>query len=1064
MVMFKRILLCFLALSSILFLHKRAHATSITSAQTGNWNDAATWTGGVVPGNGDSVVMANGHTITIPLGVSVTVGTSPVSSGTAAISCSSGSGTGTLVINGTLIYRGNVWGCNNITIGPGATISHDNSVGADVTYTDLVIDATSTKFTSSASPFVSNNATVGHFISVTGGTGCTVQKVYIKSVTSNAALMYNTGVSDGTVANLGTAGSTCTGVLMPAYYFTGAAGSNLNSRLIVNGTSGSRVTFNVAAGATNSNGLMYTGMGADSGMITGSYADVTDCGLPAGPGVLGDGNYCMYGRATTKTFTLDHWTFRQSARVTGPGIGDTGTWTVDNSAFIGGYLHTTRFDSVEIGTQSSFLTGTPTTGVRRFSGNYVYNGALQIGTAATAGGRAVGVTVTNNVFYNTNDVQNQLMGFSLLAGPVMFATDEWANNLFYVTTGVGTQSGATLAGGILARTYSLADDTGHAGGGSTACSSTQNQHPFYTSIASTSVDKFIFEIQCGGPSESFGSNGLLINGGSNFGSNFLVTVKNSIWLPDHFGTGGYNPILAYLNSGACNGSSTWCPQILIHHNTFYTAKGTYPSDGCGIGGEATGGTKSGMYQGGYDNIFWYGSSVAGCIQGLQGITTPVADTFSGTWDYNWTWNHTGTLYHHAAVSGAYTNTPGVHDHTGNPSFSDSTRNFLKWAQTINAGDSTWADVMNNRYALRGTSAYDSSYDPTNLIDYVRVGYTPTNGAVAIAASDGGTVGAVAYVDSTAPTVTEFSVPNSSSSLTISITSLLASDDIAVTGFLVNESSLPPTLGDLDWSSTAQTSYTFNSVGSKTLYAWAKDAAGNISSSKSATTMVAFSSIKAITAFDFNFLSPAVVGTVNENNHTVSLIVPSGTDVTALVPTITITGSSINPNSGTARNFTSPVIYTVTAADSSTQAYTVEVSVPESVSTSQSSLPSSGHRKNIFNLIDPRYLNQYVAPKQSMPVINTATTASIQQQSLGISFSLNRRRGEYGADILSLQKWLNSNGFIITTKGPGSPGSETTFFGNLTMQAVIRFQKSKGIPGTGYFGPLTRAAIENTTQR
>ena len=93
-----------------------------------------------------------------------------------------------------------------------------------------------------------------------------------------------------------------------------------------------------------------------------------------------------------------------------------------------------------------------------------------------------------------------------------------------------------------------------------------------------------------------------------------------------------------------------------------------------------------------------------------------------------------------------------------------------------------------------------------------------------------------------------------------------------------------------------------------------------------TVTVAANPAKAITAFNFNGLTPNVTGTVNEASKTISLTVPYGTDVTALVPTITHTGASISPNTGVAQNFTSPVEYTVTAADSSTQKYIVTVTV------------------------------------------------------------------------------------------------------------------------------------------
>ena len=85
--------------------------------------------------------------------------------------------------------------------------------------------------------------------------------------------------------------------------------------------------------------------------------------------------------------------------------------------------------------------------------------------------------------------------------------------------------------------------------------------------------------------------------------------------------------------------------------------------------------------------------------------------------------------------------------------------------------------------------------------------------------------------------------------------------------------------------------------------------------------------KAITAFNFNGLSPAVMGVINETNHTIALTVPFGTSVAALVPTIAITGVSVNPPSGTAHDFTIiPQTYKVTAADNSTQDYAVTVTV------------------------------------------------------------------------------------------------------------------------------------------
>jgi|GEM_PF-3134905 len=57
------------------------------------------------------------------------------------------------------------------------------------------------------------------------------------------------------------------------------------------------------------------------------------------------------------------------------------------------------------------------------------------------------------------------------------------------------------------------------------------------------------------------------------------------------------------------------------------------------------------------------------------------------------------------------------------------------------------------------------------------------------------------------------------------------------------------------------------------------------------------------------------------------------------------------------------------------------------------------------------------------------------------FTRTLNKNSTGEDVRALQIFLNQNGFIITPSGPGSPGNETTFFGDLTRDAVIKFQKA-----------------------
>jgi hypothetical protein len=92
-------------------------------------------------------------------------------------------------------------------------------------------------------------------------------------------------------------------------------------------------------------------------------------------------------------------------------------------------------------------------------------------------------------------------------------------------------------------------------------------------------------------------------------------------------------------------------------------------------------------------------------------------------------------------------------------------------------------------------------------------------------------------DTTLPTVNTFTIPATSSSLTVSITAFAATDNVAVTGFMVTESATKPLATAAGWSATAPTSYTAATAGAKTLYAWAKDAAGNVSASRSAPVTV-----------------------------------------------------------------------------------------------------------------------------------------------------------------------------------------------------------------------------------
>jgi alpha-tubulin suppressor-like RCC1 family protein len=93
---------------------------------------------------------------------------------------------------------------------------------------------------------------------------------------------------------------------------------------------------------------------------------------------------------------------------------------------------------------------------------------------------------------------------------------------------------------------------------------------------------------------------------------------------------------------------------------------------------------------------------------------------------------------------------------------------------------------------------------------------------------------ISLTDKTAPTVTAFTLPASFASLTVPVKSFTATDDSGVTGYLLSEESQPPSPAHPGWTPTPWGSYTFTSQGGKNVYAYARDAAGNVSKGFAAT--------------------------------------------------------------------------------------------------------------------------------------------------------------------------------------------------------------------------------------
>lgn len=78
-----------------------------------------------------------------------------------------------------------------------------------------------------------------------------------------------------------------------------------------------------------------------------------------------------------------------------------------------------------------------------------------------------------------------------------------------------------------------------------------------------------------------------------------------------------------------------------------------------------------------------------------------------------------------------------------------------------------------------------------------------------------------------------------------------------------------------------------------------------------------------------------------------------------------------------------------------------------------------------------------------------------QPPISHTYTRNLTIGSRGADVISLQTFLESQGLLVMPQGVAKG-----YFGILTRAALARYQASVGIsPAVGFFGPITRAKIK-----
>jgi hypothetical protein len=114
------------------------------------------------------------------------------------------------------------------------------------------------------------------------------------------------------------------------------------------------------------------------------------------------------------------------------------------------------------------------------------------------------------------------------------------------------------------------------------------------------------------------------------------------------------------------------------------------------------------------------------------------------------------------------------------------------------------------------------------------------------------------------------------------------------------------------------------------------------------------------------------------------------------------------------------------------------------------------------------LAQIATLQTQLAAMGGAPAAGVPAACVGITFTVDLSQGSTGNDVKCLQALLNTDvATQLGTTGPGSLGSETTYFGPLTHAAVVKFQNQHAAEiltpigltaGTGYVGPATRPVL------
>ncbi len=260
----------------------------------------------------------------------------------------------------------------------------------------------------------------------------------------------------------------------------------------------------------------------------------------------------------------------------------------------------------------------------------------------------------------------------------------------------------------------------------------------------------------------------------------------------------------------------------------------------------------------------------------------------------------------AVTSGAYTVSAGgtANETIKNVPFETSKANFLA-ALTKGESDQTWNTEGISDPVVSDNTLVVTAQDGVAMTSYV-----------------------VTVNSAPAPTLSSIAIANPAAKLSYIVGESLNISGLVIAGIYSDGSTTTEAITTGNISGFDSSTTTTNEVLTITV------------SGKTATYTIDVVAPKSSDNSITSFTIPTGDTTITETN--IAITVPNGTNVTALVPTIVITGKSVSPASGVAQDFSSPITYVVTAEDGSMQTYTATVTVVQGSDATLSALTEDGN--------------------------------------------------------------------------------------------------------------------------